>query len=107
MPGWLVATDGAHTVALDISISDELRLEGMARELINRIQNLRKDSGLELTDRIAVEFSGSEELRESAIAFKDYICGEVLANSLQYSEKDHTSTDEIDGASIGLTLRKA
>ena len=107
MPGWLVATDGAHTVALDISISDELRLEGMARELINRIQNLRKDSGLELTDRIAVEFSGSEELRESAIAFNDYICGEVLANSLQYSEQDHTSTDEIDGASIGLTLTKA
>jgi isoleucyl-tRNA synthetase len=107
MPGWLVATDGAHTVALDISINDELRLEGIARELINRIQNMRKDSGFDLTDRIAVEFSGSEELRESVIAFKDYICGEVLANSLQYSEKDHTSTDEIDGQSIGLTLIKA
>jgi len=107
MPGWLVATDGAHTVALDISINDELRLEGIARELINRIQNMRKDSGFDLTDRIAVEFSGSEELRESVIAFKNYICGEVLANSLQYSEKDHTSTDEIDGQSIGLTLIKA
>ncbi len=106
MPGWLVANDGAHTVALDISISEVLRQEGLAREIVNRIQNLRKDSGLELTDRIEVEFSGSVEVLESANAFKDYICGEVLANSLQHSEKDHFFHDEIDGLAIGITLQK-
>ena len=63
MPGWLVASEGKLTVALDITVTDELRREGVARELINRIQNLRKDSGLEVTDKIAVEVEALEVLR--------------------------------------------
>ena len=79
MPGWLVASEGKLTVALDITVTDELRREGVARELINRIQNIRKDSGFEVTDKIRVEIE-QKEIVEGAIAhFADYIASQTLA----------------------------
>ena len=85
IPGWLVASEDGLTVALDITISKNLEQEGLARELINRIQNLRKESGLEVTDRINIEFNASEEISEAFINHKNYICEEVLANTLSNS----------------------
>ena len=86
MPGWLVATEGQLTIALDIQISDELRKEGIARELINRIQNLRKDSGFEVTDKIEVTIFADGEaaglVSESLGTFKEYIAAQTLATSI-------------------------
>jgi isoleucyl-tRNA synthetase len=86
LPGWLVATDGPLTVALDVTLTDELRQEGLARELVNRLQNLRKDSGLEVQDRIQVTLADSApaELRAAVAAFGDYIREEVQALRLDF-----------------------
>ncbi len=84
IPGWLVAGEGGVTVALDIDISPELRKEGLARELVNRIQQQRKDAGLEVTDRIALTLEGPEELQESVASNLDYIRAETLANELTW-----------------------
>ncbi|OAV43210.1 isoleucine--tRNA ligase [Lewinella sp. 4G2] len=82
IPGWKVATDGELTVALDVTITDELASEGLARELVNRIQNLRKDQGFEVTDRIRVRLQGSPKIEQAATTYRDYIADEVLADSL-------------------------
>ncbi len=87
IPGWLVSSDGEITLALDIDISDELRQEGLARELVNRIQNLRKDSGLEVTDRIAVKVEKHQFLDRAIENNLDYICAETLAGSLDLVDK--------------------
>jgi isoleucyl-tRNA synthetase len=86
LPGWLVATDGPLTVALDVTLTEELRQEGLARELVNRLQNLRKDSGLEVQDRINVALADSSptELRAAVAAFGDYIREEVQALHLDF-----------------------
>ena len=86
LPGWLVATDGPLTVALDVTLTDELRQEGLARELVNRLQNLRKDSGLEVQDRIKVALAASApaELHAAVAAFGDYIREEVQALRLEF-----------------------
>ena len=79
MPGWLVASEGKLTVALDITITDELRREGVARELVNRIQNIRKESGFEVTDKIAVEIEATELTTPAVESFADYIAQQTLA----------------------------
>jgi isoleucyl-tRNA synthetase len=86
LPGWLVATDGPLTVALDVTLTDELRQEGLARELVNRLQNLRKDSGLEVQDRISVHLGSSApaELQAAVASFGDYIREEVQALRLDF-----------------------
>jgi isoleucyl-tRNA synthetase len=86
LPGWLVATDGPLTVALDVTLTEELRQEGLARELVNRLQNLRKDSGLEVQDRISVHLAASApaELRAAVASFGDYIREEVQALRLDF-----------------------
>ncbi|RZK31764.1 MAG: isoleucine--tRNA ligase, partial [Hymenobacter sp.] len=86
LPGWLVATDGPLTVALDVTLTDELRQEGLARELVNRLQNLRKDSGLEVQDRIKVALAASApaELQAAVHSFGDYIREEVQAQRLDF-----------------------
>ncbi|HET9057209.1 MAG TPA: DUF5915 domain-containing protein, partial [Chitinophagaceae bacterium] len=83
IPGWMVATKGDLTVALDITITPELVNEGNARELVNRIQKIRKDSGYELTDRIVVKLMGEAGVKESVTQFNNYICAEILADSLE------------------------
>ena len=84
MPGWLVASQGAMTIALDIEITDELRKEGMARELVNRIQNLRKSSGFEVTDRITVSIAHHAGLESALERFGDYVCAQTLAREIRF-----------------------
>ena len=83
IPGWMVASKGALTVALDITVTPELANEGNARELVNRIQKIRKDSGFELTDRVEVKVAATDSLKPSVELFSDYICTEILADSLE------------------------
>lgn len=82
MPGWLVANEGKLTVALDITVNDELMQEGIARELVNRIQNLRKTSGYEITDKIKVEIQKLAEINDAVNSFSAYIASQTLANSI-------------------------
>lgn len=93
IPGWLVANDGNLTVALEVELNDELRNEGMARELINRIQNLRKECGLEITDRVNVTISPSENINAAINAFADYIKGQVLADNIVIADNDGCEID--------------
>ncbi len=87
IPGWLVASEGGLTVALDVNITDELRQEGLAREFVNRIQNLRKDIGLEVQDKIMIELQKNEEFLNTALeANKEYICRETQALGLEIKE---------------------
>ncbi|MFN5889823.1 MAG: DUF5915 domain-containing protein, partial [Bacteroidota bacterium] len=94
MPGWLVATENGITVALDITITEPLLNEGIAREFVNRIQNLRKEMDFELTDKINVYFNGIDSLQSSVNQFNAYICGEVLAQSLVF--QDFTTENPVD-----------
>jgi isoleucyl-tRNA synthetase len=83
VPGWMIATKDDLTVALDVNITPELENEGIARELVNRIQKIRKDNGYELTDRILVKVTENEKLNLSITQFNTYICAEILADSLE------------------------
>jgi isoleucyl-tRNA synthetase len=94
IPGWSVASKGPLTVALDINVTPELEQEGNAREFVNRIQKIRKDSGFELTDRIDVKVSAANGIAESLAKYNDYICAEILADKLEI-----TSTI-VDGVEI-------
>ena len=85
--GWLVANEGAITVALDVTISEELRKEGVARELINRIQNARKDRGLEVTDKIKLTVLKFEDIEESINKNKEYIMSETLTEELVFVDQ--------------------
>ncbi|MDR3095091.1 MAG: isoleucine--tRNA ligase, partial [Bacteroidales bacterium] len=86
IPGWLVANDGKLTVALDITVTNELKLEGTARELINRIQNLRKESGFDVTDKISIVLQHHPETDEAVATHKDYIMSQVLGVSLDTAD---------------------
>ena len=83
IPGWLVSTEGKYTVALDINLSEELKQEGIAREMVNRIQNFRKEAGFEITDKINLKVNSSTQIDEAIANNKDYICLETLTNSLE------------------------
>ena len=92
IPGWLVANEGRLTVALEVTITEELRREGIARELVNRIQNLRKSSGFEITDKISITISKNPQTDDTVTEYKDYICNQVLGTdlTLAYEVKDGT-----------------
>ena len=107
MPGWLVANNGILTIALDIELTDELIEEGIARELINRIQNLRKSSGLEITDRIKVLIENREQIHNAVLHCNDYIAGQVLATSLQLAADVQGESVEMDGYTINIKIEKA
>jgi len=102
IPGWLVASEGSLTVALDIHVSPELRLEGIARELINRIQNLRKESGFDVTDKIELSVGRHPELAEALEKFGDYICAQTLATKLSLVELEGTAKDQLIEIEPGL-----
>ena len=107
IPGWLVMTENGVTVALDITISEELRYEGIARELVNRIQNLRKDSGLEVTDRIEVQVQKSGILEDAIIQNKNYITSETLAEKLELVSDLRDGTEvEFDDVKTQIALTK-
>jgi isoleucyl-tRNA synthetase len=92
IPGWLVASENGLTVALDITISDELKSEGIARELVNRVQNLRKDSGLEVTDKIRITVETTDVIRTAIAANAAYVKAEVLATEIVFTS---TSADAL------------
>ena len=87
IPGWLVAVDNHLTVALDIEISDELKKEGIARELVNRIQNLRKESGFDVTDRINITFKTNKQIRNAIVSYEKHLKSEVLADKIIFNEQ--------------------
>ena len=93
MQGWLVASQGALTIALDVEITPELRQEGLARELINRIQNLRKSSGFEVTDRIEVVIEPNAALQEALERFGSYVCAQTLARSIRFAPKPENAVE--------------
>lgn len=109
MPGWLVATEGKLTVALDVTVTDSLRREGIARELINRIQNIRKESGLEVTDRITVEIEAKDFLFDAVDSFGDFIAQQTLARSVKLSAEpsgDFVVPTEIDETTLKIAVTK-
>ena len=109
MPGWLVTSEGKLTVALDITVTDELRREGVARELINRIQNIRKDSGFEVTDRIRVEIEAKEAVVEAVAAYADYIGQQTLAREVRTAaapEGEFVVDSEIDEEPLKIAVTK-
>ena len=93
IPGWLVANEGRLTVALEVTITDELRREGIARELVNRIQNIRKSSGFEITDKISIVLSKKPQTDEAVKEYKDYICNQVLATKLDLADQVEGGTE--------------
>jgi len=107
MPGWLVANNGILTIALDIELTDELIEEGIARELINRIQNLRKSSGLEITDRIAIVLEDLPEIHNAVLHCKDYIASQVLAKRLELAADVQGDSLEMDGYNVKINIQKA
>ncbi|WP_333807594.1 isoleucine--tRNA ligase [Flavobacterium sp.] len=107
IPGWLVANSNGITVALDITISDELRKEGIARELINRIQNIRKDSGFEVTDKITVKMEKNAQVEEAVLANESYIKSETLTESLIFVENLENGTEiEFDDIKTSILISK-
>ena len=108
MPGWLVANEGNLTIALDIEVSEALRQEGVARELVNRIQNIRKTSGYEITDKISVNIEAREEITEAVENHKDYIASQVLATSLCVVEKiDNPTPLDFEDFVVNIFIEKA
>ena len=107
IPGWMVANKDALTVALDITITTQLEHEGNAREFVNRIQKIRKDSGFELTDRIEVKVAASNGLRQSLAEFNTYICAEILADKLEIVPEMQDGTEiEINDISLKVIVSK-
>lgn len=110
IPGWVVANEDDLTVALDTTITESLRMEGISRELVNRIQNIRKEQGFDVTDNIIVEIEKQETLCKAAEAFSDYICSETLTQKLIFSDKvaDPLQTiDVIEGTELAIRITKA
>ena len=106
IPGWLVGNEGNLTVALDITLTDDLRNEGMARELVNRIQNIRKKSGLEITDRIRVQIEPNEAATKAVEAFGDYIARQVLADEIKLESNEGQSV-EFDEFKLNINITKS
>jgi len=105
--GWLVANEGALTVALDVTITEDLKEEGIARELVNRIQNARKDSGFEVTDKIKLTVLKFENLEQSVKTNKDYIMSETLTEELTFADHLSEGIDiEFDGIKSKILIQK-
>lgn len=110
IPGWLVANEGVLTVALDVTVSEELRREGVARELVNRIQNIRKNRDYDITQRINISIAPCNLTDGAAKEYADYICRQVLADSLIIAEVNSPADDEcldIDGTEVTLAISPA
>ncbi|GAE84278.1 isoleucyl-tRNA synthetase [Bacteroides reticulotermitis JCM 10512] len=107
IPGWLVANEGKLTVALEVTVTDELRREGIARELVNRIQNIRKSSGFEITDKIKITISKNLQTDDAVKEYKTYICSQVLATSLDFTDEVEEGTElNFDDFSLFVSVVK-
>ena len=105
IPGWLVANEGRLTVALDITVTESLRKEGLARELVNRIQNLRKSNGYDITDKINVTVLSSDEMDDAIKEFNEYIANQVLAVSVEITEHAISDATVLDFEDFNLSVR--
>lgn len=108
IPGWLVANSGNVVVALDITITDALAMEGLAREIVNRVQNIRKSSGFEVTDKVAITLEQKPRIPEVVETYRDYICNETLAERLTLSDSLTGATDVLDleGVAVNALIEK-
>ena len=107
IPGWLVSSESGVTVALDVTMDDELKAEGLARELVNRVQNLRKDAGLEITDRIGLSLHADDNIRRALEANLDYIRTETLAMEVNWTGEAAGERLELEeGASVWAQVEK-
>lgn len=106
IPGWTVANDGALTVALDLEITEELKNEGMAREIVKRIQAYRKSSGFEITDHIHVVLSHEDNLQKAVEAYHDYICSQVLADKLEFGAPESGEDLDFEDFKISVDITK-
>ena len=107
IPGWLVANEGKLTVALEVTVTDELKREGIARELVNRIQNIRKSSGFEITDKISIVLSKNPNTDDAVNEYNTYICNQVLANSLTLADEVADGTElNFDDFSLYVKVTK-
>ena len=107
IPGWLVANEGKLTVALDVTVTEELRREGIARELVNRIQNIRKSSGLEITEKVKITVSKNQQTDDAVNEYKDYICNQVLGTSLTLTDEVENGTElNFDDFSLYVSVVK-
>jgi len=114
--GYSVEREGAHAVALDLAIDEDLRAEGQAREIVHAVQNARKAAGLQVEDRIELALSGTGALMAAAAAHRDYLAGETLAVTLQLTDGEPAGTSpagsyseqtEVDGMKLAIALRRA
>ncbi|MEP7060439.1 MAG: DUF5915 domain-containing protein, partial [Actinomycetota bacterium] len=108
--GWGVASEGGVTVALDLELTDELRLEGYAREVVRAVQDARKAAGLEVSDRIVLGLEGGDELVRALTAHEATVAGETLATDVRTTSLENAESDrsvEIEGAEVRITLRRA
>ncbi|MCD8572598.1 MAG: isoleucine--tRNA ligase [Bacteroides graminisolvens] len=107
IPGWLVANEGKLTVALEVTVTEELRREGIARELVNRIQNIRKSSGFEITDKIRIRLSKNQETDDAVNEYNSYICNQVLGVSLELVDEVKDGTElNFDDFSLFVSVIK-
>jgi isoleucyl-tRNA synthetase len=109
IPGWQVANEGKLTVALDVTVSDDLRYEGIAREFVNRIQNIRKENGFDVTDKITVIIEDHEFVREAVNRHSDYIASQTLATTVGLSDNlsgDNVRDVEVDEVVVKVQVRR-
>ncbi|MEL6926513.1 MAG: DUF5915 domain-containing protein, partial [Bacteroidota bacterium] len=108
IPGWAVANDGPLTVALDVTLTEDLKAEGMARELVNRIQNIRKAKDLNVTDKIMVQLENHEAVRNAVTDYGDYICSETLAKKLELvAEPAGEKVELVDEVEVAILVNLA
>ena len=105
IPGWLVANEGRLTVALDITVTEELRKEGLARELVNRVQNLRKSSGFDITDKITISILSCPQMNEAIAAYREYIANQVLAVSIEVLDEAISDATVLDFEEFNLSVK--
>jgi isoleucyl-tRNA synthetase len=106
LEGYEVEAEAGHAVALQLDLDDELRREGLAREIVHAVQNARKAAGLEITDRIDLTLAGDPDLLAAAQAHQDYLAGEVLATSVSYGDGDGAAA-KIDGRDLNIGVSRA
>jgi isoleucyl-tRNA synthetase len=105
LEGYQLEREGSHAVALELELDDELRREGLAREVVHAVQNARKGAGLQVEDRVELELGGDDELLSAARAFEDYIAGETLAVAVGYGGSDGAEAT-IEGRSLRIGVRR-
>jgi isoleucyl-tRNA synthetase len=107
LEGYQVESEAGHAVALALELDDELRAEGLAREIVHAVQNARKAAGLEVSDRIELGLGGDDELIAAARSHEDYIAGETLATSVRYAADGAAATSTIEGRELRIAVAKA